>query len=221
MKMSKILIFAILALLTRLSEASTIVVDSFTEGPYNLSYGSDLNNTSAVSSPLGSSRFSRINDREAIAGAVVTSTLDDSLGTLNFAVDGLSSNAARPLDLRLAYSQGGPFSIVGYSAFEFDFSAVTGAGFLIIELGSATAVYGPTTNRINLGGPGVVTVPFSQLNFGTNGSINSFNSLHFTFEAATEEFSISMNEIRVVPEPSVIALVMPFLLTILLGRRRN
>lgn len=156
-----------------------------------------------------------------MAGAVVTSTLDDSLDTLSFMVDGLSSIAARPLDLRLTYSQGGPFSILGYSAFEFDLSALTGSGFLIVELGSATDVYGPATNRIALSGPGVVSVPFSELNFGTNGGIDSFSSLHFTFEADTEQFSMTLNEIRVVPEPSVVALTMPFLLTILLCRRRN
>lgn len=215
------LFLSLLALPCHLSQASTIVIDSFNEGSFNLSFGGDLTNTSSVSSPLGDERRSRINDREAMQGAIVTSTLNDSAGTLAFAVDGLSTDSTRPLDLRVTYSQGGPFSILGYDAFELDFSALTGTGFLLVELGSRSDVYGPTANRIDLNGPGVVTVPFSELNFGTNGSIDSFSSLHLTFEADTEQFSMTLNEIRVVPEPSVVALTMPFLLTILLSRRRD
>jgi hypothetical protein len=200
---------------------ATLLLDSFNEGSYNLSYSGQLNATSTISSPLGSRRDARLNNRDAIAGAVVTSTLDDTLGTLSFSVNGLSSNTLRPLDLRMSYSQGGPFSILGYSAFELDFSSVTGAGFLIIELGSETAIYGPSAYRISINNPGTVSVPFSNLNFGTNGSINSFNALHFTFEAATEQFSMSLNEIRVVPEPSSFLLFLVGVVGTTLHRRRR
>lgn len=202
--------------------AATLVVDSFAQGPFSLSLSGPVTNNSTIASPFGSDRSATISERLAASGATMTSTLDDSAGLLSLSIDGQSTLASRPLDLRLQYSGGGPFSLLGYNAFEFDFSNLSGSGFLIVELGGgSTAVYGPSTNRISLNTSGVTTVPFSALNFGTSGSIASFTSLHFTFEADTEQFSMTLNDIRVVPEPSVIALAMPFLLTILLRRQRN
>ncbi len=222
--MSKILILCALLLSLGLLplSAATLVLDSFDQGPFSLSLSGPVTNNSTIGSPFGSDRSATISERLAASGATMTSTLDESAGLLSLSIDGQSNLASRPLDLRLQYSGGGPFSLLGYNAFEFDFSNLAGSGFLIAELGGgSTAVYGPSTNRISLSSSGVTTVPFSALNFGTTGSIDSFTSLHFTFEADTEQFSMTLNEIRVVPEPSVIALLMPFLLTVLLGRRRN
>jgi hypothetical protein len=111
--------------------------------------------------------------------------------------------------------------LLGYDAFEFDFTSLEGTGFLVVELGSPSAVYGPEANRVAIDTAGVVTLPFSQLNFANNGTLGSFDVITFTFEAESQEFSMTVNEIRAVPEPSVLALATSFLVTILLRRRRN
>lgn len=199
---------------------ASIVVDSFTEGDHFLSIDGARGTAALVTSPFGSTRATRISNRLAAPGTVMTSTLSTTGGTLDFVVDGMGLES-QPLDLRMSYVGGGPFSLLGYSAFELDILAFSGSGSLIVELGNQTDVYGPTTNRIALAGSGTVIVPFSELNFGTNGSIASFSSMHFSFEAGSEEFSMTLGEIRVVPEPSIIMLALPFWVTILIRRRRN
>ena len=97
---------------------------------------------------------------------------------------------------------------------------VSGTGFLVVELGGGTAaVYGPETNRITIDRAGLLTVPFSELNFGASGRIDNFTGLLFTFEAESENFSMTLDEIRAVPEPSAFVLTM-FSVSILLRRRR-
>jgi hypothetical protein len=111
--------------------------------------------------------------------------------------------------------------LLGYDAFEFDFSSLSGTGFLIAEIGSPSATYPPdTTNRIALGASGVVTLPFSELNYGDSSTIGSFHSIHFVFEADSQEFSFGLNEIRVVPEPSAWLLIGSGAGALLLRRHR-
>jgi hypothetical protein len=150
----------------------------------------------------------------------MTSTLSTATGTLDLVVNGMSLESS-PLTLQMSYFNGGPYSLLGFSAFEIDISSLTGVGNLIVELGNASDSYGPTTNRITMTGSGTISVPFSELNFATNGSTASFSAMHFTFEAASEEFSMTLGEVRVVPEPSVVALTLPFALTLLLRRHRK
>jgi hypothetical protein len=137
---------------------------------------------------------------------------------LSFVVEGQPITTNR-LDLRIHYSQGGPFSILGYNAFEFDFSALTGTGALIVELGRGSAIYGPETHRIPLESPGLVSVPFSELNYGAGGSVEQFFAIHFVFEANTDQFSFTLDEIRLVPEPGSFQLAVLGL--IFLSRRRS
>ncbi len=199
--------------------AATLVIDSFTEADFFLSVEGDTSITSDVSTPFGTRRFSRISDRIAASGTVMTSTLDSSAGTLSFNVNGQSTGSS-PLDLRASYSQGGPFSVLGYNAFEFDFSALEGSGSLIIELGSGSAVYGPSANRVTINSAGTLSVPFTSLNFGTGGSVPSFQAMHFTFEADTDQFSFTLDEVRVVPEPGASILLLLGAGSMALRRRR-
>lgn len=201
--------------------AASLVVDSFTEGEFMLSLGGDTSANSAVASPLGARRAVSISNRLVAPGSTITSTLDADVGSLSFYVNGQSTGNS-PLRLSISYSEGGPFSLLGYDAFEFEFSSLSGTGFLIAEIGSPSATYpSETTNRIALGSPGAVVLPFSDLNFGNNGSIDSFHVIHFVFEAESQEFSFGLDEIRVVPEASTMLLIAFGAGSILLRRRRH
>lgn len=219
MKLTYLIAIATCGLSSFTAQGASLVLDSFTEGDHFLSHDDDLEAVAAVTTPFGTSRRTTLGIPRLAPGTTVASTLSTTDGTLGFVVDGVSS-ISRPLSLRMSYRYGGPFSLLGYSAFEFDISALSGSGSLIVELGSQST-YRPTANRIALTGPGTVSVPFSELNFGSNGSIESFSALHFTVEAETEEFSMTLDEIRVVPEPSTTVLSMPLALTLLLRRRRT
>lgn len=186
--------------------AAVLVLDSFTEDDFALSLAGEISAVSEITSPLGSLRVSRISRREAVLGTVLSSTLLSSLGNLSFFAEG-GSNSFIPLNLQISYRNGGPFSIMGYDHFEFEFSQIQGQGNLIIELGNPSDIYGPTAHRLSLSSSGIVSVPFDQLNFGSGGSIGSFSSLNIRFEAVSPEFSFTLEEIRLVPEPSALLLV--------------
>jgi hypothetical protein len=180
--------------------ASTIVLDSFNEGGHTLAAGGDTAEAQAVSSPFGSKRVTTIT-RVLPTGATLTSTLTPASGTVEFHVVGAGFLPEDPRVMRIHYSDGGPFSLVGYSAMELDVAVIAGTGNLIFELGSASDSYGPETKRIPITA-GTITVPFGELNFGPTGSLESFQVMHFVFEATSDEYSLLLHEIRVVPEPA-------------------
>jgi hypothetical protein len=184
--------------------AVVTVVDSFDQGPFNLTL-QNYSESNNVNLPLGRERFSRISTREAAQGTSRSSTLNTTTGQLSFVVSGLSTfpNPWAFLNLHMTYSRGGPYSMAGYTGFVFDFSQMIGAGALIVELGGGT-LYGASTIRLPIDGPGEVFYPFASLNYGNDSpSIDSFSALHFVFEAHTEQYSFTLDEIRLVPEPSV------------------
>lgn len=204
------------------AQGASLILDSFTEGEHFLSLGGRTGTGMPITGPAVTNRSSTLSVREAAPGTTMTSTLSTTAGTLDFFVDGVSINS-RPLNLRLGYRMISPlpFSFSGYSALEFDFSAMSGTGHLIVELGSGSDIYGPETHRILLNEPGTVLVPFDQLNFGAGGSVDSFLFMHFAFEAASEQFSFTLDEVRAVPEPSSAALMAGFGVFLLTARRRR
>ncbi len=90
--------------------------------------------------------------------------------------------------------------ISSYDTFLFDFSSVTGEGYLIIEIGS------PSTSRTDLIRTpiieaGWVAVPFESIYSEPGRGPASVNILHLTFEAATPTFGFTLDEITLVPVP--------------------
>jgi hypothetical protein len=137
----------------------------------------------------------------------MTSTLaidDGGSLSLNFAMR--SGEPLAPYVLPLRYRNGGPYSILGQTAFELDFSEFAGAANLIIQLGSEALVE-PSMARVALSGPGTLAVPFDRINLTAGGSLGSFNEIHFLFETASAAVSFSLDEIRIVPEPSTMSLL--------------
>ena len=146
----------------------------------------------------------------------MSGVVDTGPGTLSLSIQGLSTATdLTPLHLDLRYlPQTGTdplptYSLAGYSGLVFDFTDVQGTGALIVELGGQSAAnYGPQAHRVPIIAPGEIMVPNELLNFGTGGSIGSFPAMHMRFEAATEQFSFTLNEIRLVPEPSTFVLML-------------
>ena len=203
------------------ARAATLVLDTFQQGAHQLEVGFDSSDSESINSPMGFTvRVTRIN-RIVPPQTTVTSTLSQPSAAVEFRAAGMGTSINSPLQMRMSYVEGGPYSLTGYSAFEFDVAVIAGRGNLIAELGSETAVYGPETRRIPINTSGLVTVPFGEVNFGTAGSLESFYAMHFTFEAATEEYALTLSEIRVVPEPANIALLAASSFGLVAMRRRQ
>lgn len=191
-----------------LAASATIVVDSFTNGPFSLDMHLGPGSASKVLDPVGPLGTSR---RVAVPQParyvhLMRSTLDPGGGgsmSLDFQMD--TGEPPAPYILTASYRGGGPYSILGQTAFEFDFSSISGVAQMIIILGGQFDP-GPTTIRTAISGPGMLSVPISAVNYGTNGALDSFSELHFMFETSTDSVSFALDEIRVVPEPSMLAL---------------
>jgi hypothetical protein len=218
--MKTLILTLIFAATLHSTRAAVTVLDSFTEGPFAISISGLTSSSASITSPFAETRGVGVISRQAMAGGTVTSTLDDSLGTLSFNVDALPSGPGA-IDLRFGYSGGGPYSLLGFSALEFDFSAVAGTGSLLVALDYTEAVFGPTLFRMPVNSAGTTVFDVSGITLGSGASLADFDSMQIVIEANTEQFALTLNEIRAVPEPTILTLTLPFLLTALLRRRRN
>jgi hypothetical protein len=200
------IVFTVMAVVfCSLNGRASLSVDSFTDGDFFLSLGVRTAIGTNIDGPIGTFRLVSISSREATEGSSISAALSTSSGTLSLDIDGQSMFAERPLYLDMDYASGGPYSIAGFDAFEFDFSGMAGTGSLIVALGGTSGIFGPETLRVPLTGPGLVEVPFDQLNLGILGFIDSFYAMQIRFEAETTQFSFTLDEIRLVPEPSSLA----------------
>ena len=192
------------------SPAFALVVDSFDVGDFHLY----IHNSNTISEStdedftIGNNRYSRLNDLLATPSTIMTSDLVSARGELSFFASGQSINS-RPLDLSISYSLGGPYDISGYSDFLFHFTEVTGTGFVVIQLGTQL-VPDSETLRVPITEAGWLAVPFAQVNVNTVPfqNFDYFHNLHFTFEAQSQTFGFTLDEISLaaVPEPAHAAL---------------
>lgn len=202
------------------AQAVVTVLDSFTEGSFAISIDGLTSTSASIISPFADTRGAGINSRQVMAGGTVTSTLDESLGTLMFDVDAIPS-ASGPIDLRFGYSGGGSYSLLGFSALEFDFSTIVGTGSLLVALDYTDAVFGSSLFRLQVNSTGTTVFEVSDITLGSGASLTDYDSMQIIIEANTEQFAFTLNEIRAVPEPSTSLLALSFLLTSLSKRRRN
>ena len=109
------------------------------------------------------------------------------------------------VSLELIYSYNFPdaFSLGNVSHFSFDFENIEGVGELLVakrEPGSGE--YISVTEPIQVSQPGMFLVPVTQ------SDLDTVNLLRFTMIPKTSEFSFSLNEIAVIPEPTTWSLLL-------------
>jgi len=188
--------------------AATLLLDDFSSGGFSLASGSTTSNSGAFASPLTNQR--------TISGIgfpnwTITLTPEE----LAYTVDQLSPLPGRNY-LNLAYTKSvSTFSILGFNAFAVDLSNVVGNGEFAVSVDGSAG----RDIRVPVNGSGALSSPFSNL--GTSHSLDSLTLINFRFIALSKDFSLSIDNVRIVPEPSSSLLFLLGLVGTTLHRRRR
>ena len=201
------------------SPAAIIIVDTFDEGGFTISSPGNSNpSDETVNLPLAQHRSAALSSN-GTNGTVMSGALNSSTGKLNFLTSGTSISSIFPLSLQLVYAATlSTQSIAGCTDFILGFSELSGVGTLYVEMGSSNGPSG--TYRMDLTGPGNVFFPVSGVRLNPGHTLDAFTVLRFVFEARSPQFSFTLDEIRLVPEPSASVLALAAAAAGLLGRRR-
>jgi hypothetical protein len=195
-----LLIAIFLGIATRTNCHATVsIVDTFDQGGFTMSHPNNPNPVDEmVNLPLAQRRTAAFWVVPTPPGTSLASTLDSTTGTLRFVVSGTPASPNTPFALQLVYSAGGPYNISGCTDFILGFSELSGVGSLYIEVGSSK---GLDVHRVALTGPGDLSYSVSDVTANSVHTVDSFNVLRFAFEARSTNFSFTLDEIRLVPEP--------------------
>ena len=191
------------------SDGATLLLDDFSSGSFSLSFGGTTSNSGPFGTPL--------TDQRTVTGVGFpnwTATL--ASGDLSYSVDQLDPSPGRNL-LRINYFlSSGTFSILGYDAFAVDLSNVIGTGEFEVRVSGNPG--GPPDLIVPISGSGTVIYPFSGLE--TSLPLDQLDSITFRFSAISEDFSATIDNVRIVPEPSTSLLVGFGVASLLFQRRR-
>ena len=198
---------------------AVILVDTFDQGGFSIFRPGGNPSDEMVNLPLGTQRGAELSGWASSPGSTMTSTLNSSTGKLNFIASGTATNPTFPMSLSLVY--GGPdlHSIAGCTEFILGFSELSGVGTLYIELGGSNGFTGVL--RVDLTGPGELHYPVTGVYEGAGHTLDSFNVLTFKFESRSSQFSFTLDEIRLIPEPSASVLALAAGAGLLAWRRRK
>lgn len=189
-------LFAAVCALYPMSGAAAVVIDSFTEGSISIGYANDTLDLDVIAGSVA--------DQRRVWGNGVsnwTATLADGSGDILYGVD-LRGTPSLSQWLNLHYSNSsGYVDLLNYSAFTIGFSDLTGQGMLAVIFNDRQGSLVPIT------ADGVVEYPFENVLDGR--PIAEFLSrVQFRVFAGTSDFSVRINDIAVVPEPSPAMLIL-------------
>lgn len=171
------------------TKAATLLLDDFAVGSFLLT---------SESASLSSGIFvTEITNQRTIAGDGLPNwTVTLSQGLLNFNVNQVDASRGRThLDLIYSLSSG-TFSLTSYDAFAVDLFNVVGIGELVLSVNRGAG----DDIRIPINGSGTLISPFS--NVRTSQSLDSLTVISFGFSSISDDFSLSIDNVRVIPEPS-------------------
>ena len=199
---TKSLFISLLAIIggwTAPAKAASIALDSFNEGAFALSDLGPDNVEQMISSPLIDRRRGSITDTgEAYA------SLSPPSGTLNYTV-ALRGSPPQSygifFNLNYSNSDGSNFSLLGFDSIVVNISGLVGAGEFRAFRNSSpnTSILVPITAT------GDLVYPLSNISGGMD--LDSYGTLSFQFFPRSNDFSITLDEITLVPEPSAILLL--------------
>lgn len=192
------------------SHAATVILDDFSTGPFSIGTGIGTSDGSVISSPIADTR------RTWGTGANPwSSTLDDVAGVLSYSLSLPQSAPSSDTRLAISYrsSVGNNLNLVGYDAFVIHVGSIEGTGQILAFVGAAPPL---DVVPVSLSGAGEVVIPFDNMK-ATNPT--SPSSVTFWIIPHNKDFSVTLDGISVIPEPSAIWLA-AMGASVLLVRRR-
>ena len=210
MKLLYLLIILLLGLnFLQTSSNAAVVLDSFTEGAFALDFDEQ---TSQFDVLPGTS----LNERRARGEGVKdwNATLNPISGSLTYTVNLRSApNGDNWFNLNYS-SSSGTTNLLGVDGITLNIAGMQGLGDLVVFFGDT-----PGNNLlIPISGPGNLTYAVS--NILTGHPLDEIPQIQFRLIARTADFSVTLNEISLVPEPSTVALA-GLSSAVLLRRRRR
>ncbi len=174
--------------------AASLTLDSFSEGDFLLQKGGDDFVDTMINSPLI--------DRRRVYGSSLGTwsvSLSPSSGSLNYSITDIPSGQSARLGMSIRYS-GNTVDLLGYDAFLFDFTSVTGTALLDVQLNNQNV---DAMIPVTFDSSGQLFYPLS--NIAAN-DLSSISDIIFRVIPQSDTFSFSLNEVSVVPEPSALVL---------------
>lgn len=189
--------------------AAATVIDSFNSGSVSIGFANDTLDHDVI--------VSTIADERRISGNGVsnwTATLADGSGDILYGVN-LRSTPSLNQWLNLQYSNSlGYVNLLGYSAFTIGFSDLSGSGMLAVLFNDRQGAFVPITAN------GIFEYSFDNI-VGGQPLPEFLSRVQFRVFAGTSDFSVRINEIAVVPEPSGLLLTGVAAAILLFCRRRE
>jgi hypothetical protein len=174
-------------------------IDSFTEGNIQLRIPDGDHRTSEdVGDYYRSARL-----RSFHSGSTSSVQQEAANGLLRYTFSSPETPSGAGSDLSLTY---GILGIGESEGFLLDISDVQGAGELLIAINGSDGLFDPTVPRVALDSPGALIYPASLVLGFTPENMSGL--FHFLFIPTTANFSLTLSEIAVIPEPSTLATLM-------------
>lgn len=185
-----------------LSQASTLVIDTFIWGVSGSTRGYTPVTTTLWRAPIGPARTIGLSGGSSADGlSYFNNSISD--GTITYYGTLYKDNGLKP-SIWFQYDGSPSYSLSTYSALTLDFSSVTGEGLLVIEMGFGELEL-PITEA------GLVVVPFAEwiIPPDSQASFDSFPYLKLRWINVTQSAGFTLREIAAiptaVPEPATYA----------------
>ncbi len=192
------------------ARASVVIIDDFSTAPYNIGTSLLSSDNSSITSPIADSRWVNGNGTQ-----VWSSLVDTGAGILNYSISGSPSPGQR---LGIAYSRdSGLLNLMGFSHFVVSVQSVAGSADLyVLYRGSSSQILPEIP--ITISSSGDYFIPLSHM--GVSDPFSP-SSVHFGIFPTSDDFSITLSSVGVIPEPSSGLMIALGATALILRRRRN